>query len=86
MDETARLFERLLKAHREWDEKTKADKKARLKAIPYKLQLYRNTHNLTREQLGKELGFPRMDIYRWEEGKNVPGEKALRKLKEKGII
>lgn len=86
MDESARLYERLLKAHRAWDEQIKADREAKIKAVPQKLKLYRHIHNLSRADLAKELEVTRMEIFRWEEGRNIPEDKFLRKMEEMKII
>ena len=55
------------------------------KEIGIKLKEYREKHNLTQEELARQLDIPTITISRWERGKNV--SKIYRKvLKQAGII
>jgi transcriptional regulator with XRE-family HTH domain len=55
------------------------------KEIGIKLKEYREKHDLTQEELARQLDIPTITISRWERGKNV--SKVYRKvLKQAGII
>ena len=80
------LYDKIMKAVREYEKIAEDKRKARAKMIPQRLRMYRAKHGFSKEALAKELGVTRMEIFRWERGDNVPGEEAMRKLEEKKII
>ena len=47
---------------------------------------YRTKHNLTQEELARQLGVTRLQIARWEKAKNKPNKWAIALLKERGVI
>lgn len=57
-----------------------------LSEIGRKIRDYREAHHLTQKELAKELGVAKMEVLRWENGKNDPNKTAVLKLKEKGIL
>jgi DNA-binding transcriptional regulator YiaG len=54
--------------------------------IAGKIKAYRVIYKLTQEELAKKLDIPKLQIIRWESGKNMPNRWALKKLKEERII
>lgn len=51
-----------------------------------KMKAYRAYHKLTQEGLAKKLGVSRLQIARWENGKNKPNKLAMDLLKKEGIL
>ena len=86
MSDFAELYEAIVKAVLKYEAKAEDKRKARAKIIPELLKTYRAKHGLSKEALAKELGVTRMEIFRWEKGNNVPGEKAMKKLEKKKIV
>ena len=86
MTDFNKLYDAIVKAISEYETKAQDKREARAKMVPQLLRIYRAKHGISKEALSKELGVTRMEIFRWERGYNVPGEEAMRKLKEKKII
>ena len=54
--------------------------------IAGKMKAYRLIYKLTQEELAKKINVAKLQIIRWEGGKNMPSKMALEKLKAAGII
>ena len=54
--------------------------------IAGKMKAYRLIYKLTQEELGKKINVAKLQIVRWEGGKNMPSKMALEKLKAAGVI
>ena len=68
-------------------EKEREALEAAKKAIGAQILHYRkHGANITQEELAHRLGVTKMQIIRWEAGKNMPSKLAQEKMKELGII
>ena len=86
MDETARLYEHIVKSVREYESKMEDKRAAREKMICERLRVYIAKNGITKEALARELNMSRMQLFRWLEKGSIPGEEMMKKLEEKGII
>ncbi len=86
MDETARLYEHIIKSVREYEAKMEDKRGAREKMISERLRTYIAKTGITKEALARELDVSRMQLFRWLEKGSIPGEEMMKKLEDKGII
>lgn len=86
MADFEQLYEAALKAMRDYEAEAVDKRKAREKMIPQLIRGYRIRHNLSKKALAQKLGVTRMEIFRWENGDNIPGKEAMKILEEKKII
>jgi DNA-binding XRE family transcriptional regulator len=86
MTDFRKLYDAVIKAISEYEEEAKNERQKRALMIPQQLKLYRIQHGFSKEALAKRLGVSRMEIFRWENGHNVPGEDKMRQLEEMKII
>jgi len=85
-DEFIRLFK---KCEEVTDQLLKAaadDKDKIKKAVAQKIKIYRMGNRLTQTELAEKLGVTKMEIIRWEAGRNKPNSQAMERLKEVGIL
>ena len=77
-----RMFSSILRSIDLFAKSTKDDKKT----IALKIRAYRADHKLTQEGLAKKLDVTRMQIVRWETGKNRPSKIFMKVLAAEGIV
>lgn len=54
--------------------------------ISSKIRMYREENDMSCESLARRLGVTRMQVYRWETGKCKPGNLAMDKMRNVGIL
>jgi len=86
MDETARLYEHIVKSIREYESKMADKRVAREKTVPRRIELYLSKTGITKDALAKQLGVSRMQLFRWLQGINFPGEEMTEKMVNMGIL
>jgi len=86
MDETTRLYEHIVKSLREYESKMADKRAAREKTVPKRLELYLAKTGITKDALAKQLDVSRMQLFRWLQGINFPGEEMTEKMVKMGIL
>jgi len=75
-----RVLYRRLKAFRIWEDDLNKS------SFGSKIRAFREDRHLTQTELAQMLGVTKMEVLRWENGKNEPSRLAIDKLREKGVI
>lgn len=86
MDELGKMYDFIREHVRALEEKATDKRQARNKLIPESLKAYRALKGITKEELARQLGVVRMQVFRWETGRSIPGDEAMQKLESLGIV
>lgn len=71
---------------REWEALIENKKEARAKTARFKLKLYMEREDITKEAMAKKLGISRMQLFRWLNKGQLPGKEMIKRMEELGII
>lgn len=77
-----KMFSSILRSIELFAKSTQDEKKI----IALKIKAYRADNKLTQEGLARKLDVTRMQIVRWEAGKNKPSKVFMKILKAEGIL
>ena len=80
------LLERLIKKTDELFDMAGDDDDKIKNVISLKIKQYRARKKITQAELAKKMLVSKMQIIRWENGKNMPSKLAQEKMKELGIL
>ena len=86
MLDAGELYQLIVNKTREYEALMENKKKARAKTAHIKLRLYMEKNAITKDAMAKKLGISRMQLFRWLEERNMPGEEMMSKMEEIGII
>lgn len=87
MEDLDKLYQKVVHAIREYENRLNATEAAKLKfLVSARLILHRRKHGFTQKELADQLGVSRMEVIRWEKKLFEPREKVIKLLIEKGIL
>lgn len=85
MSEFTELLDAINRQLSRLDELAKGNKANAMLALGEKIKLYRKTHNISQEELAKELFVTKMAVIKWEMGRAMPNKSSMQRLRGLGI-